>query len=570
LACTVAVVESDARQVLKELRAARRRQRIADFDPFEALYQAYLTGIVLIVVVLVLSAVTGDGKVAADQVARIRQHGAAYVGAAAALAFAIGLRSGGRGGPLVVEAADVRHVLMAPVDRRTALWGTAIRQFRFMLLIGGGAGAVAGLLAFRRLPGAPFAWVVCGVVVGVAAVVGGFGMAMLVSGLRLGRWIGGSLSLLVLAWSALDIVQQSVTSPASLLGQLALWPLKVHVVDVLGVVVALAFVPVGFSLIGGTSLEASERRAGLVGQIRFAATLQDLRTVIVLRRQLAQELPRQRPWIRLPRPVGRDLLLAAGGSRANGTARRIKTRHLPVWRRGWHGILRWPALRFARMAVLGAGAGLALVGVWRGTTPLVVVAGLALYIAGLDAAEPIAQEVDHPDRRDEYPLDAGSLHLRQLGPPIVLMLLVGAIGLGAAAVATGGATLTWEVGGLIAAPAVLAALGGAIISVIKGPPPPLSPQVSLMPEAAGARAMGRLLWPPVMAIVGVLPLLGARSAFDHHHQAVAGAAPLVQLVIVLVMGWIAWVRWQEPAHVWMAKQMEMTKAQARGQVAGGQ
>jgi hypothetical protein len=367
-----------------------------------------------------------------------------------------------------------------------------------------------------------------------------------------------------------------VTSPASLLGQLALWPLKVHVVDVVGVIVALAFVPAGFALIGGTSLEASERRAGLVGQIRFAATLQDLRTVIVLRRQLAQELPRQRPWIRLPRPVSRDLLLSAVGSPAdppavNGSARKkIKSRHLPVWRRGWHGILRWPALRFARMAVLGVGAGLALVGAWRGTTPLVVVAGLALYIAGLDAAEPIAQEVDHPDRRDEYPLDAGSLHLRQLGPPIVLMLLVGAIGLGAAAVATGGATLTWEVGGLIAAPAVLAALGGAIISVIKGPPPPLSPQVSLMPEAAGARAMGRLLWPPVMAIVGVLPLLGARSAFDHHHQAVAGAAPLVQLVIVLVMGWIAWVRWQEPAHVWMAKQMEMTKAQARGQVAGGQ
>jgi hypothetical protein len=219
---------------------------------------------------------------------------------------------------------------------------------------------------------------------------------------------------------------------------------------------------------------------------------------------------------------------------------------------------------------LGTAAGLALVGVWQGTTPLVVVAGLALYIAGLDAAEPIAQEVDHPDRRDEYPLEAGSLHLRQLGPPVVLMLLVGAIGLVAAAAVTGGATMTWEVGGLIAGPAVLAALGGAVISVIKGPPPPLSPQVSLMPEAAGARAMGRLLWPPIMAVVGVLPVLGARSAFEHHHEALAGAAPLVQLVIVLIMGWVAWVRWQAVAHAWMEKQMELTKAQARGRVAGGQ
>jgi hypothetical protein len=212
------------------------------------------------------------------------------------------------------------------------------------------------------------------------------------------------------------------------------------------------------------------------------------------------------------------------------------------------------------MAVLGAVAGLALLGVWRGTTPLIVVAGLALYIAGLDASEPLAQEVDHPDRRDEYPMEMGGLHLRQLGPPVALMIVVAGIGLVAAAIATGGATRTWEVGGLIAAPAALTALGGAVVSVLKGPPPPLSPQVSLMPEAAGARAMGRLLWPPVMAVLGVLPILGARSAFQHHHPVVAGAVPLVQLSIVLIMGWVGWVRWQEAAHAWFAKQIELTKS----------
>ena len=73
--------------------------------------------------------------------------------------------------------------------------------------------------------------------------------------------------------------------------------------------------------------------------------------------------------------------------------------------------------------------------------------------AGLDATEPLAQEVDHPDRRDEYVTEAGSLHLRQLGPPVLLMLVVGGIGLLAAAAATGGATLTWQVGGLMAGPA---------------------------------------------------------------------------------------------------------------------
>jgi hypothetical protein len=159
-------------------------------------------------------------------------------------------------------------------------------------------------------------------------------------------------------------------------------------------------------------------------------------------------------------------------------------------------------------------------------------------------------------------MEVGSLQFRQLGPPVFLMLLVAGIGLLAAAAATGGATRTWEVGGLIAAPAALAALGGAVVSVIKGPPPPLSPQASLMPEAAGARAMGRLLWPPVMAVLGVLPILGARSAFDHHHPVLAGAVPLVQLIIALVMGWVAWVRWQEAAHVWISKQIELTKSAA--------
>ena len=122
------------RRVLSDLRSARRRRRIADFDPFEALYRAYLTGITLAVAVLVLSALTGDGKVSAAEAARITHHGGPFVGVAVALAFAVGLRSGGRGGPLVIEAADVRHVLLAPVDRSLALRGPAVRQLRFACL----------------------------------------------------------------------------------------------------------------------------------------------------------------------------------------------------------------------------------------------------------------------------------------------------------------------------------------------------------------------------------------------------------------------------------------------------
>ena len=47
---------------------------------------------------------------------------------------AVGLRSGSRGGPLALERAEVRHVLLAPVDRTTALRAPAIRQLRFLAL----------------------------------------------------------------------------------------------------------------------------------------------------------------------------------------------------------------------------------------------------------------------------------------------------------------------------------------------------------------------------------------------------------------------------------------------------
>ncbi len=146
-----------------------------------------------------------------------------------------------------------------------------------------------------------------------------------------------------------------------MLGTLAFWPLVVRPIALVGVVCALAIPVIGLLGIGETSIEAAERRSGLVGALRFAATIQDLRTVIVLHRQLAQERSRQEPWLRLPqaKPVGHA-----------------------CWRRDWQGVLRWPISRVGRVAALGAVAGLCAYGTWEGTTPLIIVAGIALFIAG--------------------------------------------------------------------------------------------------------------------------------------------------------------------------------------------
>ena len=148
-----------------------------------------------------------------------------------------------------------------------------------------------------------------------------------------------------------------------------------------------------------------------MGQLRFAATLHDLRTVIVLRRQLAMELPRLRPWVRL---------------QVRGTG------HLPVFVRGLRGVLRFPAARAARLLLLGAVAGLCLRGMWAGTTPLVVLAGLALFVAGLDTVEPLAQEVDHPSRRDASPLEPAAIHLRHIPVGVLGQLVVAAVAIGVA------------------------------------------------------------------------------------------------------------------------------------------
>jgi hypothetical protein len=554
--------EDHPTRVLADLRRARRRRRTEDFDPFEALYRVYITAIVSGVAVWLLSGFTGDTRVVASTASHVGHHDAALVGVAVALCWAVGLRSGGRGGPLVIEAADVRHVLLSPLDRVVALRPVAVRQLRFGALIGAGTGAVAGLLAYRRLPGSFAAWIAVGAAVGILTVTSSLGLAMLVAGRRLGRWVGSGLAIAVLGWSVADATAHVTTSPATFLGQVALWPLRFHITGVIGLAVPLILVSLGLAAVADSSLEAAERRATLVGQIRFAATLRDLRTVVVLRRQLAQELPRQRPWIRMPRAVPSEWLAGATpGPTPGGVVTR--TRRWPVWRRGWHGILRFPGLRLVRLAVLGVVAGVATVGAWRGTTPLLLLAGMCLYVAGLDAVEPLAQEIDHPDRRDGYSITNGELQARQLAPSVVVMLVVGLFGLIAGYVASGGALRALEIGAILFIPGSLTGLAGAAISVIQGAPSAFSSTDSMLPpEAAGARAVFRIVWPPAVAIAGFLPLLGGRHAGTGRSPVAAvGALEPPVLILAVLVG--VWVRYRDDIHAWWRRTMDEAKAVQR-------
>ncbi|MEJ7583513.1 MAG: hypothetical protein WKF43_05350 [Acidimicrobiales bacterium] len=139
-------------RVVGELRQARRRQRVAAIHWVDALYQVYITGLAVVGLVLVMSTVIGDGRLDDAGVERVRIDGPALLGLAVAAALFIGLRSGGRGGPVAVEAADVRHVLLALVDRGAALRAPALRQLRFAAFTALAVGAAAGQFAAGACP----------------------------------------------------------------------------------------------------------------------------------------------------------------------------------------------------------------------------------------------------------------------------------------------------------------------------------------------------------------------------------------------------------------------------------
>lgn len=543
--------------MLAELRRARRRQRVAEIHWVDALYQVYITAILSIVAVLVLSGLTGDGKVGADGVRQVLKHGPAALGLVAAAMLMIGLRSGCRGGPLALEKADVRHVLLSPIDRGVALRPAAVRQLRFFVFAALVVGAVGGQLALRRLGGNAVAWVLSGALFAVAAMGLAVGAALVASGRRARPLPGTVIGLTLMAWSLADLLGRAPTAPLTFLGRAALWPLHFDALALVPVAVAVAAVIVGVSGVSGVSLEAAERRTALVGQMKFAVTLQDLRTVLVLRRQLAMELPRSKPW--------------AGGPTVKRSARRRPRRRsrVPVWRRGWRGVLRWPAARVARIVVLAVGAGLALRGAWDGTTPLLLAGGLALWIAALDVIEPLAQETDHPGRLEAYPMERGQLMVRHLAVPMAAMLPVSLVA-AATAVLVGPSERALQVAALAVVPATLAAVCGAVISVLMGAPKPFDTLSMTSPEIAGMRTLVRTTWPPMVAVLGTVPVLAAREALQHpplRFATVEVAAALGVFTVTFVT--VGWVRFRDDIHAWWtalaadAKATQDAKAAAR-------
>jgi len=491
---------------LRQLRRTRQLHRLGNIEWFEAAYRVYLLGIFGGGSILWISSSIEDEEVAASTAAQFAQHAPSVLGLLVCLGLLAGLRGGSQGGPIALEAADVVHVMLSPVDRRRALLRPATQRIRGAAFSAAIAGAIVGQLAGRRLPGTLMAWAGGGALFGATGALVWGGSALLAHTLRLPRWIATVAGLGILTLQAIAIAT-NVPGPADRFGDLGLWGWRQHPADLVAASLALAAVITGLALLRRISLEALSRRAALVAQLRFAVTMQDLRTVILLRRQLNQETARRRPWLRL-RPASSTSLTST------------------VWRRGWHGLLRFPAPRLVRLAAIAAAIGVLQAATIRGTTPAMLGSGLLGFILGLEVMEPLSQEVDQPDSNDSYPVDRGELMARHLIAPLVALIPLSVVSAVAAILTLGGNSKAIAPAAILALPTLLGGVSGGIISIVrdaKDTSSSSSQQAFIPPEMAGFTTLIRLLWPLLISAIGTCTVLLPRAALTRGDSVVAAS-----------------------------------------------
>ena len=522
---------------LRSMRTVRRRHRVAELEWFESLYRVYLAAFVGGGSVLFLSGLVGDRPIEGDALADLTRHLPHVVGLLTALVVFLGLRSGANGGPIAVEEPEVRHVLLSPVPHSAVLRHPAIQRMRTFAFAGALAGAAANQLLQRRIPTAEANLVVfamwgalAGAVIGSLFVVS----ALVAHGTGAPRWSMTALGAALIAWQTwVTVSEVRVAGPFDFVGSLSMWWLRVSWRDLIGFAAVVVLIGVAIKLAGDLSLEALARRSSLVSQLKFAVTLQDIRTVMLLRRQLSQEHMRARPWVKVPRTMRRD----------------------PVVGRGFRSFAHFPARRLVRMLLLCLAASVAMVWAWRGTTPGVVVAGLLLFVMGLDAVEPLSQEVDQPDRTDALPVDRGLLMTRHLIVPALTMVpFVPVAVLVAFVMEPGGSTLAYAA--LFAVPALLGGLAGAAINTVAGAPDPVGGAMqglAMPPEMSGLTTLLRGAWPPAVSVIACLPVLGLRAGLENGRDALGNSMRGVGAVVIVLVLVAGWVRQRDAIHEWFRR-----------------
>ncbi len=328
------------------------------------------------------------------------------------LAIFFGIRSGSRGGPLGLLASEIQMVLLSPypVERflRSKL-AVSLRHSLFVGLVAGGAIGVslAHLLASRN------AWQSTAAGVGFAIVVAISyqASAAIVSGSRARAVYFGSVEAILLAIGGLFVVldpKQLVDLAPGGLIMMAGFGERIAVVSgtllfallFCGVVVGL-----GIFLVPGVDPELLQRRAKLIGIIRFAATFRDFRTVALMRRSLVGDKIRPRT------PLTERF-------------RRLVFERAPDLWRSLVPTLRWGYSKVFRVVLL-EGVVFASAKYAVDTSPLLAIPGIiAGWLVGIELTDALSQEVDHPEVVSLSPTERGRVErILVLGPALAGLVL---------------------------------------------------------------------------------------------------------------------------------------------------
>jgi hypothetical protein len=562
-----ATVPSDAAATLRELRRTRKRRRLGELDWYDIAYRVYLFALVGLVLVVWVSdavdGVIGDTVDTDDLLTR----GPAVIGLMVVAAFALGVRSGADGGPISIEVADIRHVLLAPISRRTFMLRPIGQRLRSAAFAVGLSGAVLGQLIATEVEGSRAAWAAAcgafGAIVGTTFVA----TAVLAHAVRIPRPMATLLAAGAIVWQGLvawAIWTDSAdglarVAPGNLAGRLALWGIDQRGIDVIAIVVAVAMAAAALALGGRLRLEPLARRAELVSQLRFAATVQDLRTVVQLRRQLRSEVLRSRQWGPVPAP-SRPKPSAAARARRPAPATTPSVTPRIIWTRGVRSLRRLPFARLVRIGLLAAIAGVGGVLTFDASPLFGLLLLAAVFLLGLECLEPLSQEIDRPDLTDSYAIDRGWVYVHLLVAPAALLATVALLG---AAVATAvDASLALGAFALAVPVAWAGAVGPVVITVLDAPSAP-SPTTLLgaprdaessfvPPEFAGFSTVLKAALPVVLSAVATVPVFVARFSGD--------AASVGRSMLGVVLFSALAVLWVRRRDAWSVKTRDFFEA----------
>jgi hypothetical protein len=322
-----------------------------------------------------------------------------------------------------------------------------------------------------------------------------------------------------------------------------MWGWRQYPIDLVAPLVGIIVLIAGIGMLQQTSLDALARRSSLVAQLRFAVTMQDIRTVILLRRQLNQEQTRGVPWVSVPRWITH-----------------------PIPRRGIASVARFPATRLVRMTAFAAMVGVFQAMVVRGTTPALVGTALMLFVLGLEVMEPLSQEVDQPDRTDSLPIERGELLVRHLVAPAIALIPFAAVA-AASAVAVLGTTRAIAPAAILALPTVLAGVAGGVVSIVRDAPDPTkgTAQAFVPPEMAGISSAMRVGLPILVSALAASTVLLARQAERLGNSTTGGAlrGAIGGTLLAILVGY--WVRrrdhWRRKFRQFVSDGQTYTKQQ---------